>query len=242
MQSKLQGKVKFQNKGSYNSSNPSSNVNLHYTLIFSSNQKIFTLLLTHYFTLHDYDIYIYICHIINKPAIEQPAEESSASLPLGLLAIGTFGNNINELKVVKTDDENAIIDAKSTLNETDDDNDGSLEGVPELEEELAKLWQQNSALREEESDDFDDDQIEEQIVKKNVGLVVREWEGDVEKNNDPRISIVKRSVSFLIKKIFICGSGFAPLPPSPPPNFMDRPQDATMKKVRKQPIMCYFKR
>ncbi|XP_031739135.1 uncharacterized protein LOC105434935 [Cucumis sativus] len=187
MQSKLQGKVKFQNKGSYNSSNPST--------------------------------------------IEQPAEESSASLPLGLLAIGTFGNNINELKVVKTDDENAIIDAKSTLNETDDDNDGSLEGVPELEEELAKLWQQNSALREEESDDFDDDQIEEQIVKKNVGLVVREWEGDVEKNNDPRISIVKRSVSFLIKKIFICGSGFAPLPPSPPPNFMDRPQDATMKKM-----------
>ncbi|KAA0053495.1 uncharacterized protein E5676_scaffold522G00100 [Cucumis melo var. makuwa] len=198
MQSKLQGKVKFQNKGSYNSSNPST--------------------------------------------IEQPAEESSASLPLGLLAIGTFGNNTNDVKVLKTDVENAVIDAKSTSNETDDDNDSSLKDVPELEEELTKLWQQNSQFREEESDDFDDDQTEEQVVKKNIGLVVREWQGDVEKNNDPPISIVKRSVTFLVKKIFICGSGFAPLPPSPPPNFMDRPQDATMKKVRKQPIIGYVKR
>lgn len=183
MQSKLQGKVKFQNKGSH-----------------------------------------------SNPSIEQPEEITSPSLPLGLLAIGTFGNNNNVLKVLKTDAENAVVDDQSPSKETEDDDkhDGSLEDVPKLEEELREVWQQNSQLGD------CDNETEEQGVKKNIGLVIREWKGDDEKGNyDPK-SIAKRSVSFLVKKIFVCGSGFAPLPPSPPPNFMDTPQDATMKKVHKQ--------
>ncbi|XP_038889127.1 protein NEGATIVE GRAVITROPIC RESPONSE OF ROOTS-like [Benincasa hispida] len=181
MQSKLQGKVKFQNKGSHSNS-----------------------------------------------SIEQLEETSP--LPLGLLAIGTFGNN-NVLNVLKTTDaENTVVDARSPSKETEDEG-GSLEDIPKLEEELRELWQQNTQLGEEETDDFDNDQTEEQGVKKNIGnLVIGEWKDDDEKSNHPK-SIVKRSVSFLVKKIFVCGSGFAPLPPLPPLSFMDTPQDATMKKI-----------
>lgn len=117
-------------------------------------------------------------------------------MPLGLLSIGTFGNNV--LRTNKTDVENVVVDARSPGKETED-----------------------IELRE-----IDDE------MKEKIGLMI----GDDEKHN-PK-SIVKRSVSFLVKKVFVCGGGgFAP--PQPPPNFMDTPQDATMKKVCKQLISMY---
>ncbi|XP_023527029.1 uncharacterized protein LOC111790378 [Cucurbita pepo subsp. pepo] len=123
----------------------------------------------------------------SNPSIEE-REETSPSLPLGLLSIGTFGNNV--LRTNKTDVENVVVDARSPGKETED-----------------------IELRE-----IDDE------MKEKIGLMI----GDDEKHN-PK-SIVKRSVSFLVKKVFVCGGGgFAP--PQPPPNFMDTPQDATMKKI-----------
>ncbi|XP_027905033.1 nucleolin-like [Vigna unguiculata] len=63
--------------------------------------------------------------------------------------------------------------------------------------------------REEEEDDDDDDE-EEEDIEKTLGVILGKFKEICAKNSKKAIG--KKSISFLLKKMFVCRSGFAPTP------------------------------
>jgi len=73
------------------------------------------------------------------------------------------------------------------------------------EEEVGKQERE-----EEEEDDDDDGDDEEEDIEKTLGVILGRFKEICAKNSKKAIG--KKSISFLLKKMFVCRSGFAPTP------------------------------
>ncbi|XAR49875.1 hypothetical protein NMG60_11004044 [Bertholletia excelsa] len=174
---------------------------------------------------------------------EHPKEEFS-DWPHGLLAIGTFGNH--DLKENPERTQNLHQD---DLSSSDDDlSDFTPEEVGQLQKELTNLLRRKPASKAEGEnaelplDRFlncpsslevdrristtvcsDSDDKEEEIDRTIRVIIDRCKDVCMEKNKK---AIGKKSISFLLKKMFVCRSGFVPAP-----SLRDTLQESRMEKL-----------
>ncbi|KAM1240825.1 hypothetical protein ACFX2J_046096 [Malus domestica] len=175
-------------------------------------------------------------------AKQEPREEFS-DWPHGLLAIGTFGNN--ELKEKKAAQSQDIQEDPSSSEEILDN--FTSEEVGKLQKELTKLLTRkpdiekqiadlpldrflncpsslevdrrtSNALCSDSSDDHKDEDIE-----KTISVILGRCK-DIYADNKKAIG--KKSISFLLKKMFVCRSGFAPAS-----SLRDTLQESRMEKL-----------
>ncbi|XP_047164999.1 protein NEGATIVE GRAVITROPIC RESPONSE OF ROOTS-like isoform X1 [Vigna umbellata] len=172
-------------------------------------------------------------------AKQEPREEFS-DWPHGLLAIGTFGNN-SEIKE-NIDDQNVQEDPSSS----EEIADFTPEEIGNLQKELTKLLRRKPKVEKEiselpldrflncpsslevdrrisnalcsESDDKEED------IEKTLSVIIDKCK-DICADNKKK-TIGKKSISFLLKKIFVCRSGFAPTP-----SLRDTLQESRMEKL-----------
>ncbi|XP_027336957.1 uncharacterized protein LOC113850574 [Abrus precatorius] len=172
-------------------------------------------------------------------AKQEPREEFS-DWPHGLLAIGTFGNN-NEIKE-NLDNQNTQEDPSSS----EEIADFTPEEIGKLQKELTKLLRRKPNVEKEiselpldrflncpsslevdrrisnalcsESDDKEED------LEKTLSVILDKCK-DICTDNRKK-AIGKKSLSFLLKKIFVCRSGFAPTP-----SLRDTLQESRMEKL-----------
>ncbi|WVZ23666.1 hypothetical protein V8G54_002210 [Vigna mungo] len=172
-------------------------------------------------------------------AKQEPREEFS-DWPHGLLAIGTFGNN-SEIKE-NLDDQNVQEDPSSS----EEIADFTPEEIGNLQKELTKLLRRKPKVEKEiselplerflncpsslevdrrisnalcsESDDKEED------IEKTLSVIIDKCK-DICADNRKK-TIGKKSISFLLKKIFVCRSGFAPTP-----SLRDTLQESRMEKL-----------
>lgn len=176
----------------------------------------------------------------------EPRKEEFNDWPHGLLAIGTFGNNDlseNQGSQNVEDDEQSV---------SPDLAEFTPEEVGKLEKELTKLLSRKPAAAAKAvgdaanlpldrflncpsslevdrrisntlSTDFND-RDDEQDIDRTIRLILgRCRDASMERNKK---AIGKKSVSFLLKKMFVCASGFAPAP-----NLRDPFPESRMEKV-----------
>ncbi|XP_054780784.1 protein NEGATIVE GRAVITROPIC RESPONSE OF ROOTS-like [Prosopis cineraria] len=174
---------------------------------------------------------------------KQEAREEFSDWPHGLLAIGTFGNK-NEIKANPETQNAHGQDDPSSL--SDEIVDFTPEEIGNLQKELNKLLRRKSDVEKEiaelpldrflncpsslevnrrisdalcsESDDKGED------IEKTLGVIHGKCK-DICADNTKK-AIGKRPISFLLKKLFVCTSGFAP-----PPNPRDILQESKMEKL-----------
>lgn len=172
-----------------------------------------------------------------------PIKEEFSDWPHGLLAIGTFGNSD-----MKENPESQNLLHQEDPSSSEDLADFTPEEIGKLQKELTKLLSRKPASNVEKEiaelplDKFlncpsslnvdrrisatlcsDSDDKDEEI-EKTISVILgrcREVCTDHSKK-----SIGKRSLSFLLKKMFVCRSGFAPAP-----SLRDTLQESRMEKV-----------
>ncbi|XP_038985393.1 protein NEGATIVE GRAVITROPIC RESPONSE OF ROOTS-like isoform X1 [Phoenix dactylifera] len=127
--------------------------------------------------------------------------------PQALLAIGTFGNS-------ELEEDTATYDSSKSLYTLQDQPDLLLEEVIKFQKELAKLLAAEPKSRTDESemewgkefcDGFDDE--DNCDLSPNSKIILNRAKNLLA---DPRGAIKKKSISFLLKKMFVCKSGFGP--------------------------------
>ncbi|KAJ7951489.1 NGR2 [Quillaja saponaria] len=173
-------------------------------------------------------------------AKQEPREEFS-DWPHGLLAIGTFGNN-NELKE-NPDVQNIREEPSSSA----DIVDFTPEEVGKLQKELTKLLRRKPNVEKEIAElpldrflncpsslevdrristalcsDSDD---KEEDIEKTISIILGKCK-DICAETNSKKAIGKKSISFLLKKMFVCRSGFAPAP-----SLRDTLQESRMEKL-----------
>ncbi|KAJ7963307.1 NGR2 [Quillaja saponaria] len=174
-------------------------------------------------------------------AKQEPREEFS-DWPHGLLAIGTFGNN-NELK---GNPESQNIEEEPSASE--EIVDFTPEEVGKLQKELTKLLRRKPNVEKEITelplDRFlncpsslevdrrnsnalcsDSDDHKEEDIEKTISVILGKCK-DICAETNKRKAIGKKSISFLLKKMFVCRSGFAPAP-----SLRDTLQESRMEKL-----------
>lgn len=172
---------------------------------------------------------------------KQEQREEFSDWPHSLLAIGTFGNN-NEIKQNIEDNQNTQEDPSSS----DEIVDFTPEEIGKLQKELTKLLRRKPNVEKEiselpldrflncpsslevdrrisntlcsESGDKDED------IEKTLSVILDKCKDICAEKS--KKSIGKKSISFLLKKMFVCRSGFAPTP-----NLRDSLQESRMEKV-----------
>ncbi|KAF5466356.1 hypothetical protein F2P56_016287 [Juglans regia] len=180
-----------------------------------------------------------------NPVKQEPREEFN-DWPHGLLAIGTFGNN--DLKE-NLGSQNST-DQDYNPSSSEEVSDFTPEEVGKLQKELTKLLSRkpNKEIKEVVADlpldrflncpsslevdrrisstalcsDLQDDRDED--IDRTISIIIgrcKEFCADNKKN-----AIGKKSISFLLKKMFVCGSGFAPAP-----SLRDTLQESRMEKL-----------
>ncbi|XP_009350860.2 protein DEEPER ROOTING 1 [Pyrus x bretschneideri] len=175
-------------------------------------------------------------------AKQEPREEFS-DWPHGLLAIGTFGNN--ELKENNAAQSPDIQEDPSSSEEILDN--FTPEEVGKLHKELTKLLTRKPDIEKKIADlpldrflncpsslevdrrtsnvlcsDSSDDHKDEDI-EKTISVILGRCK-DICADNKKAIG--KKSISFLLKKMFVCRSGFAPAP-----SLRDTLQESRMEKL-----------
>lgn len=171
---------------------------------------------------------------------QEPREEFN-DWPHGLLAIGTFGNN--DLK--KNPESQNTQEGPSSSEEMVD---FTPEEVGKLQQELTKLLRKPNVEKQIADlplDRFlncpsslkvdrrisnalctDSDQRDEDIDR-TISVILDKCK-DICADNNKKV-IGKKSISFLLKKMFVCSSGFAPAP-----SLRDTLQESRMEKVYTQ--------
>ncbi|XP_004510522.1 protein NEGATIVE GRAVITROPIC RESPONSE OF ROOTS [Cicer arietinum] len=172
---------------------------------------------------------------------KQEQREEFSDWPHSLLAIGTFGNN-NEIKQNIEDNQNTQEDPSSS----DEIVDFTPEEIGKLQKELTKLLRRKPNVEKEiselpldrflncpsslevdrrisntlcsESGDKDED------IEKTLSVILDKCKDICAEKS--KKSIGKKSISFLLKKMFVCRSGFAPTP-----NLRDSLQESRMEKL-----------
>ncbi|KAL6285359.1 hypothetical protein ACE6H2_009749 [Prunus campanulata] len=176
------------------------------------------------------------------PAKQEPREEFS-DWPHGLLAIGTFGNNdLKENAAESQDIQEDPTSSEEILDNFTPEEVGKLHKEltklltrkPNIEKEIADLpldrflncpsslevdRRNSNALCFDSADDHKDEDIE-----KTISVILGRCKEICGDNNKKAIG--KKSISFLLKKMFVCRSGFAPQP-----SLRDTLQESRMEKL-----------
>ncbi|KAJ1407071.1 hypothetical protein SESBI_24599 [Sesbania bispinosa] len=171
---------------------------------------------------------------------KQESREEFSDWPHGFLSIGTFGNN-TEIKQ-DIDNQNTQEDPSSS----EEIADFTPEEIGKLQKELTKLLRRKPNVEKEiselpldrflncpsslevdrrisnalcsESDDKEED------IEKTLSVILDKCKDVCADKNKKAIG--KKSISFLLKKIFVCRSGFAPTP-----SLRDTLQESRMEKL-----------
>ncbi|KAF8365182.1 hypothetical protein HHK36_032803 [Tetracentron sinense] len=173
--------------------------------------------------IHVFSLSHYTDHIV-----QEPRKEEFSDWPHGLLAIGTFGNND-----LKEDSERHEL--QENLSSPEDQIDFTAEEVGKIQEELTKLLSRKPVSKGSEGETtnlpldkflncpsslevdrticytFCNDSNDKNVDLQRSSSVVLSKGKDVSMDHNSN-AIRKRSLSFLLKKMFVCGSGFAPAP------------------------------
>lgn len=173
---------------------------------------------------------------------QEPREEFN-DWPHGLLAIGTFGNNdLKENPEIQNTQENP------SASEEEEVLDFTPEEVGKLQKELTKLLSRKSN-KEKETADLPLDRFlncpsslevdrrisnalctdsfrSDEDIDRTISVILGRCKEMCAENKKKAIG--KKSISFLLKKMFVCGSGFAPAP-----SLRDTFQESRMEKVRR---------
>ncbi|KAK3022146.1 hypothetical protein RJ639_045285, partial [Escallonia herrerae] len=175
---------------------------------------------------------------------QEPRKEEFSDWPHGLLTIGTFGNND-----LKENPESQNLDDEQPC--SPDLADFTPEEVGKLQKELTKLLSRKPAAAPKVEGDIadlpldkflncpsslevdrrlsntlcsDSDYKDEDEIDRTIRAILGRCKDVCMENN--RKSIGKKSVSFLLKKMFVCSSGFAPAP-----SLRDTLQESRMEKL-----------
>ncbi|KAJ9559753.1 hypothetical protein OSB04_004913 [Centaurea solstitialis] len=175
---------------------------------------------------------------------QEPRKEEFSDWPHGLLTIGTFGNN-------DLPSENEEIQETQGEEETSspDLSEFTPEEVGKLQKELTKLLSKKPAANKQETaadlplDRFlncpsslevdrrlsitvnNDDNNKEEDIDRTIRVILGRCK-DICMDNGKK-TIGKKSISFLLKKIFVCSSGF----PSIPSSVRDPLPESRMEKL-----------
>ncbi|KAL1538088.1 hypothetical protein AAHA92_26871 [Salvia divinorum] len=176
---------------------------------------------------------------------KEPPKEEFSDWPHSLLAIGTFGNT------VPRDNKQEIQDSQIQQEEqcsSPDLSEFTAEEVGKLQKELTKLLTRKPAAGEHPADlpldrflncpsslevdrtnsnrfsTYSDDKDEEEIDRM-IRIILGRCKDVCEKKKKNK-TIGKKSLAFLVKKVFACRSGFAPAP-----SIRDTLQESRMEKL-----------
>lgn len=182
---------------------------------------------------------------------KDPPKEEFNDWPHGLLAIGTFGNTSLRESKQETQTVEANSDSQIPQEEqcsSPDLSEFTEEEVGKLQKELKKLLTRKPAGEEQPADlpldrflncpsslevdrtnsnrfsTYSDDKDEDEIDR-TIRIILGRCKDVCEKKKKKK-TIGKKSLSFLVKKIFACRSGFAP-----GPSIRDTFQESRMEKV-----------
>ncbi|KAK4269059.1 hypothetical protein QN277_022264 [Acacia crassicarpa] len=177
-----------------------------------------------------------------KPEIR----EEFSDWPHGLLAIGTFGNK-DEIKP-NPDPQNTHGEEDDPASLSDEISDFTREEIGNLQKELNKLLRQKPNNVEQEIAELPLDrflncpsslEVDRRISNAQYSSDSDDKEDDIEKTlsvilgkckdicaDNTKKAIGKRPISFLLKKLFVCRSGFVT-----PPNPKDILQESKMEKL-----------
>ncbi|KAK9280859.1 hypothetical protein L1049_003750 [Liquidambar formosana] len=180
---------------------------------------------------------------------QEPVKEEFSDWPHGLLAIGTFGNND-----LKENPETQILQEDPSSSQ--DLLDFTPEEVGKLQKELTKLLKRKPTSNAEgeiaelpldkflncpsslevdrricnticsDSDDRegDSERFREEDIERTISVILGKCRDVCSENNKKAIG--KKSISFLLKKMFVCSGGFAPAP-----SLRDTLQESKMEKL-----------
>uniref|UniRef100_A0A6J1DNL2 Uncharacterized protein LOC111022297 n=1 Tax=Momordica charantia TaxID=3673 RepID=A0A6J1DNL2_MOMCH len=81
----------------------------------------------------------------------------------------------------------------------------------------------SNPLCSDSSDDKDED------IERTISLIIGKCK-DICADSKKK-ALGKKSISFLLKKLFVCGDGFTPVPPPPPPSLRETLQESRMEKL-----------
>ncbi|KAL3632869.1 hypothetical protein CASFOL_025853 [Castilleja foliolosa] len=183
----------------------------------------------------------------NNTKILEPPKEEFNDWPHGLLTIGTFGNTDNNLKNKQTQIERnyEIEIPRESQCLSPDFSEFTAEEVVKLEKELKKLLTKKQASNDDLPLDrflncpsslemdrsisnrlsiYSDDKDHEEEIDRTIRIILGRCKDICEKRKKKTIS--KKSLAFLVKKIFVCSSGFAPTP-----SLRDTFQESRMEKL-----------
>ncbi|GLT56038.1 hypothetical protein SLA2020_291110 [Shorea laevis] len=185
---------------------------------------------------------------------QEPREEFS-DWPHGLLAIGTFGNsdlrdrqNPQSQEVIQEEDDLSNIQGEPSS--SGDLQEFTPEEVGKLQKELTKLLSRKTDPNVEKEianlplDRFlncpsslevdrrisnalcsdSDDNYKDEDIERTISVILGRCKDICAEKK--KKSIGKKSISFLLKKMFVCGSGFAPQP-----SLRDTLQESRMEKL-----------
>ncbi|KAG6792223.1 hypothetical protein POTOM_001366 [Populus tomentosa] len=180
--------------------------------------------------------------------VKQESREEFSDWPHGLLAIGTFGNReLGESNEIQDAEEDQLVEEDPSSSH--DLQDFTPEEIGKLQKELTKLLTRKPTSQDKEKEtanlpldrflncpsslevdrrvsntaigDLDD---KEDDIERTISVILGRCK-DICENNKKK-AIGKKSVSFLLKKIFVCRSGFAPQP-----SLRDTLQESRMEKL-----------
>lgn len=185
-------------------------------------------------------------------AKQEPREEFS-DWPHGLLAIGTFGNN----KEITQSLDNQNTQEEDDPSSSEEIADFTPEEIGKLQKELIKLLRKKPNVEKEISelplDRFLNCPSSLEVDRRISNALCSESSGDKEEDIEKTLSVIldkckdicadkskkaaigKKSISFLLKKIFVCRSGFAPSP-----SLRDTLQESRMEKVPHLFSICMY--
>ncbi|XP_021638937.1 protein DEEPER ROOTING 1 [Hevea brasiliensis] len=188
--------------------------------------------------------------------VKQDSREEFSDWPHGLLAIGTFGNNelrsenleiqeVQEVQHVKEEEEE-----QEDTSSSEDLQDFTPEEIGKLQKELTKLLSRKPTsdkekevaktlpldrflncpsslevdrrIRNTVTSDMDDN---EEDIERTISVILGRCKDICEKKKK-KAAIRKKSISFLLKNIFVCRSEFAPQP-----SLRDTLQESRMEKL-----------
>lgn len=158
-----------------------------------------------------------------------------------MLAIGTFGNN--EIK-----DDSERQDIQEDPSSSEEIVDFSPEEVGKLQKELTKLLSRKPNAEKQVADlpldrflncpsslEVDrrisnplcsDSEDKDEDIERTISLIIGKCK-DICADSKKK-AIGKKSISFLLKKLFVCRNGFTPMPP---PSLRETLQESRMEKV-----------
>ncbi|KAI3455640.1 hypothetical protein Pfo_012303 [Paulownia fortunei] len=180
---------------------------------------------------------------------KEPPKEEFRDWPHGLLAIGTFGNtDLRDKQEIQVEQNPVSEIPQEEQCSSPDFSEFTAEEVGKLQKELTKLLSRKQASKAEEPiadlpldrflncpsslevdrtasnrfSTYSDDKDEEEIDR-TIRIILGRCKDVCEKKKK---TIGKKSLSFLVKKMFVCRSGFAPTP-----SLRDTLQESRMEKL-----------